>query len=405
MAISRPVEWPDQSVVTEARAAPGWRPLPFQEFVLKIHSRCNLACRYCYVYEMADQSWRSQPRSMSARVLEQSAHRIAEHAHSHRLERIDVVLHGGEPLLAGPEFVSGAARTLRRAAAGVDVRLSVQTNGLLLDDDMLAVLAEHEVLIGVSLDGGRAANDRHRRYRNGNGSFDAVAANLARLANGPHRQLFTGLLCTIDLANDPVRTYEDLLEFSPPGIDFLLPHGNWTQPPPAPARAGSASPYGDWLVTAFDRWYSAPRYETGVRTFQEIMNLLFGGASRIECIGLSPVRTLVIETAGSLEQVDTLKSTFDGAAATGYDVFTHPLDAVLTHPAVVARQRGMAVLSPTCQACPVGRICGGGYYPHRYRAGSGFRNPSVFCLDLQRLISHIHARLSADLDQLREPRQ
>src|ERR1043166_2879062 len=38
----------------------GWRPTPFREFVLKVHSRCNLTCDYCYIYEMADQSWRAQ---------------------------------------------------------------------------------------------------------------------------------------------------------------------------------------------------------------------------------------------------------------------------------------------------------------------------------------------------------
>jgi uncharacterized protein len=34
--------------------------------------------------------------------------------------------------------------------------------------------------------------------------------------------------------------------------------------------------------------------------------------------------------------------------------------------------------------------------------GSGFRNPSVYCPDLTRLIGHIRARLQADLDRLPE---
>ena len=34
-------------------------------------------------------------------------------------------------------------------------------------------------------------------------------------------------------------------------------------------------------------------------------------------------------------------------------------------------------------------ICGGGLYPHRYRHGEGFRNPSVYCDDLMRLITHV----------------
>ncbi|MET9845799.1 hypothetical protein [Streptomyces ossamyceticus] len=43
-----------------------------------------------------------------------------------------------------------------------------------------------------------------------------------------------GRLCTVDLANDPVETYEALLDFAPPRVDFLLPHGTWRHPPARP---------------------------------------------------------------------------------------------------------------------------------------------------------------------------
>ena len=46
-----------------ARPAPltlraGWRPTPFRQFIVKIHSRCDLACDHCYVYATPDQRWR-----------------------------------------------------------------------------------------------------------------------------------------------------------------------------------------------------------------------------------------------------------------------------------------------------------------------------------------------------------
>ena len=53
-------EWPATLDVARLESV-GWRPLPFREFVLKIHSRCDLACDYCYMYTMADQSWRDRP--------------------------------------------------------------------------------------------------------------------------------------------------------------------------------------------------------------------------------------------------------------------------------------------------------------------------------------------------------
>ena len=89
---------------------------------------------------------------------------------------------------------------------------------------------------------------------------------------------------------------------------------------------------------------------------------------------------------------------YDGAPATGLHLLRDPLDAALLLPAVAARQLGVRSLAPQCRACRVHPVCGGGLYAHRYRPGTGFANPSVYCADLMRLIDHIRARMQADLD-------
>jgi hypothetical protein len=71
------------------------------QFVLKVHSRCDLACDHCYVYESADQSWRGRPVAVAPDIVAQTAMRIAEHVKTHDLASVEVMLHGGEPLLAG----------------------------------------------------------------------------------------------------------------------------------------------------------------------------------------------------------------------------------------------------------------------------------------------------------------
>jgi hypothetical protein len=55
----------------------------------------------------------------------------------------------------------------------------------------------------------------------------------------------------------------------------------------------------------------------------------------------------------------------------------------------VATQIGAEALCPQCRDCHVMNICGGGLYPHCYRRGDGFRNPSVYYDDLLRLITHV----------------
>ena len=365
--------------------------------MVKIHSRCDLACDYCYMYEMADQSWRDRPRKMSMEIAEQAAMRIGEHAHKYQLPSLALILHGGEPLLAGPELISGFIEATRKATGSrVRVEAKVQTNGVGLDESYLRLFRDLEVQVGVSLDGAAGSHDRHRRFASGRGSYSAVAAGLNRLTRPSFRHLFSGLLCTIDLHNDPIETYESLASFDPPRIDFLLPHGTWATPPPGRIPDSADTPYADWLITIFDYWYPAPG--TRIRIFEEIMSLILGGPSLTEVVGLSPTRIAVIETDGTVEQADTLKVAYHGAARTGLHVARDSLDAALLLPGVVARQLSSRSLSPECRKCGIRQICGGGLYAHRYRPGSGFYNPSVYCPDLMRLICHIRERMQSDVD-------
>jgi uncharacterized protein len=388
-------EWP-ATLDVPALMADGWRPVPFREFIVKIHSRCDLACDYCYMYEMADQSWRDQPRRMSCEIAERTAMRIGEHARAHRLTDVALILHGGEPLLAGRDLISCLVTAVRVAVGPtVAVDASVQTNAVGLDDSYLRLFDELGIRVGVSLDGTASAHDRHRRFASGRGSHAAVAAGLRRLTDVSYRHLFSGLLCTIDLRNDPIDSYEALVAFEPPKIDLLLPHGTWASPPPGRIPGAAETPYADWLITVFDHWYPAPR--TRIRLFEEIMHVILGGRSATEMIGLEPSTLVVIETDGAIEQADTLKAAYHGAPQTGLHVARDPLDAALLLPGVAALQLGEGALSAECKACRIRRVCGGGLYAHRYRAGTDFANPSVYCPDLMRLIDHIRDRIQADI--------
>lgn len=389
------LEWPS-ALDVPALVADGWGPIPFRQFIVKIHSRCDLSCDYCYMYEMADQSWRDQPRRMSAETMEWTSERIGEHARAHRLQNVMLILHGGEPLLAGRELIARIVNNTRQAAGpSVRVDVAIQTNAVGLDDSYLELFSELGIRVGISLDGTAEAHDRHRRFASGRGSYAAVSVGVHRLTRDRFRHLFSGLLCTIDLRNDPVATYEALAAFEPPTIDFLLPHGTWVTPPPGRVPGAAETPYADWLIAVFDHWY--PKPTTGIRLFEDIMHLILGGASSTEAVGLAPSRTVVIETDGSIQQADTLKAAYSGAPQTGLHVVRDPLDKALLLPGIVARQLSIRALSAQCRACRIRRVCGGGLYAHRYRTGTGFANPSVYCPDLMRLINHISDTMRADI--------
>ncbi|WP_060905935.1 FxsB family cyclophane-forming radical SAM/SPASM peptide maturase [Streptomyces scabiei] len=392
----------------------GLPTVPFRQFLLKIHSLCNLSCDYCYMYFAADQSWRRRPGVMALDTVRQAMDRIAEHAREHGLSTVRIILHGGEPLLVGKRHLAELlAIVAERLTPVVEVRCSMQSNGVLLDHEFLTLLRHHRVGVAVSVDGTPEAHDRHRRFANGRASHARVAAALRLLDEPRHRDLFVGLLCTVDLDSDPVASYEALLEFAPPRVDFTLRHADWGHPPPGlghrtvpPSRPpgvvpdGEPIPYARWLIAAFDRWFDAPRKETRVRMFEEVISGVLGGAVNTEVFGLAPVDLVVVEADGALEHSDSLKIVGEGVPETGLDVFRHAFSEVLATGTIRRRQAGLLGLGRVCRGCSLVQVCGGGLYTHRHHDTTGFETPSVYCHDLAAFIGHVRSRVHAAMAQL-----
>lgn len=364
----------------------------FRQFVLKVHSRCNLACTYCYLYQGPDTTWRNRPVRVTESTMRRTSARIAEHLERHELPVSRIDLHGGEPLLSGVDPILRYAAAIREMAPpGCELSFFVQTNGTLLGPAAVRQLADSQIRVGLSLDGGSADLNHRRTDHAGRSSWPAVSRAARLLMRQP--EAYAGILCTIDVRQDPLATYESLLALAPPALDFLLPHANWASPPtgvPAPGppmRTPRAAPYGEWLAQIFDRWWDVNQLPTRIRLFEEVIALLLGAPSATESLGHSPAAAVVVETDGAIERVDSLRSAYEGASAIGCDVYRHDFDQV--------RDRLGPGPSPsaTCRGCPVFRVCGGGNLAHRYDPRSGFHNPSVYCADLELLIRHIALRL------------
>ncbi|MEY9905593.1 uncharacterized protein ABIA35_001809 [Catenulispora sp. MAP12-49] len=383
--------------------APSYGAPPFRQFVLKVASRCDLACDHCYVYEAADSSWRHKPRFMTEETVRRTAERIAEHAAAHRLPAVALVLHGGEPLLLGPARMRAIVATLREVieSAGCAVDLRVHTNGVRLTREYCDLFRDHRVRVGVSLDGDRTASDRHRRFANG-ASSHMQALRAVSLLRDDYPDIYAGVLCTIDVRNDPVAVYKAVREASPPRADFLLPHATHSDPP---LRANpDHAEYADWMLAVFDRW-NAENRPFPIRSFTSVLDAFRGLPSGTESLGLDPVDLVVVESDGTLEQTDSLKAAYDGAPATGFTVAEHSFDEASGHPGFEARRHGLADLCETCRRCPVVSVCGGGLRTHRYSAPAeaasaapstdSFDHPSVYCKDLKELIMGIRARAQA----------
>lgn len=82
--------------------------------------------------------------------------------------------HGGETLLRGLDFFRKAVALQKRYAKGRPIANSIQTNGILLNDEWCRFFKENNFLVGISIDGPEHVHDRYRKDKGGRGSFARV---------------------------------------------------------------------------------------------------------------------------------------------------------------------------------------------------------------------------------------
>jgi uncharacterized protein len=360
--------------------------------LLKVASRCNLNCTYCYVYNMGDDGWRSQPKRMPASVVDAVVDQAAKlsRAQAHPLS---VVLHGGEPLLFGVPAMSALIQDLRENLRP-DAGIHVQTNGVLLSDAFIDLFAEHDVGVSISYDG--PVHDINRLDRRGRGSHERVMSGICRLLAHPAGdRIFSGLLAVVDPTSDPISVYRTMKQTGAPAFDFLYRDGNHTNLPFGKA-AFSSTEYGEWMIGLADCYIADPD-PPRIRIVDDLMRLILGGWSQKEGVGLTEYGIVVVDTDGTVTKNDTLKVAHAGADRFGgvHNITERRLAAFLATDHFASYYALQEPSSAVCHGCPELNVCGGGMPAHRWSEDRGYDNPTVFCNDQLRLIRHLRHVLSS----------
>ena len=168
-----------------------------------------------------------------------------------------------------------------------------------------------------------------------------------------YRELYAGLLCTIDVRSDPVAVYHALAALEPPAVDFLLPHATWDTPPPG-GGSGRDTPYADWLAAVFDAWWpTAGRSRSACSTRSSRPRAAAPAAPRRSGWSASDAGRHRDRRRRSSRPTRS-RSPTTARPRPGLDIFSHPLDEAAAHPAIQARQQGLAGLSAHLPPVPGG---------------------------------------------------
>jgi uncharacterized protein len=372
------------------------------QVILKVASRCNLNCSYCYVYNMADSTWKNRPPLMTEDVFEAALQRILHQCRVTGQDRFRIAFHGGEPCLIGADtFERWCARAQSVLGDLVRLHFLIQTNGTLLDSRWIDSFRKHRVSVGISMDGPKEIHDAVRINHRQQGSYDQVERGLKLLQDGG---VSYGVGCVIPLGADPLTVHRHFVRLGCSQITYLMPHFTHDTIASIRQRYGP-TPCADFLIPIFDNWWFEGTMDVQINDLKNVARVIMGGTSYTEAIGNDPPHYVFIEADGEMEGLDNLRACGEGLSKIKLNVRQADFFALARTETMhsTAIFDGMP-LAQTCRRCPEGETCAGGHLAHRYSNARGFDNPSVWCADLLKIFAHVRERMNVGVEETRARR-
>lgn len=168
--------------------------------ILDTTNKCNLACKYCFASATMEGQLMNLETAMNALNMALNYTKCSD--------VLTVEFSGGEPLINFElirEFIPKAIETAKKKNKRMS--FTIQTNGTLLNDEIIDFLIEYDVNIGFSVDGTEKYHDTNRIFSDGQGTLATIKKNIKKIqSKGGH----VSILAVISSAEQ----YDSVIQFA-----------------------------------------------------------------------------------------------------------------------------------------------------------------------------------------------
>jgi uncharacterized protein len=192
-------------------------------YIIPIAS-CNLKCQYCFIGKINNE----ETKKIELSTIDNTIKKFVDHLLK-RNQNGNIIFYGGEPILALD--IIKYTGNLVKPFSNPKIGLSMVTNGTIINDEIIKLLKDYSISIGVSIDGPQELTDRYRLFKNSDSSvYEIVMRNIKVL-----RENDINFSLSITLSEDSLED-KNFLEWlklmNVKNIGFNLMHytektGNW----------------------------------------------------------------------------------------------------------------------------------------------------------------------------------
>lgn len=334
-------------------------------------SSCNLRCKYCFYYDVADNREVKNYGIMNNDTLENMVKKVFEEVDY----SVNFAFQGGEPTLAGINYFENFHKLVNKYnTKKIITNFSIQTNGTTLDKKWVPLLKKYNYLVGISLDGNKEIHDNFRLNSSNEGTFTRILKTTKLLKK---ENIDFNILCVVNkltaqngkliynfFKNNGFRYYQFI-----PCLDSLSSHEekDYTL---------TAKDYGNFLNDIFELWYNdiLSGKKISIRYFDNIVKIILGEEPEAcDMVGHCNINA-VLESDGSVYPCDF------------YVLDEYKLGNINndTYTSIFSVEKEMNFLNSSleinnkCKICSYFKLCRGGCRRHKEKNSDGIYE-NKFC--------------------------
>lgn len=320
-------------------------------FIVKpVSTNCNLSCLYCY------HNWinnRSKKGIMSTRVLDRFFGEIV----NLEQKRIEIIWHGGEPLLVGREFFIDILK--RENKSNKNFVNLVQTNGTLINQEWIDIFKSGNFKVGVSIDGPKVLHDLYRTRESGRGTFDSVVKKIRLLKRS---DIELGSISVV--SQDSIKIGKDIFYFL-----YNLGLRKINLSPcldPMYSYAVESRNFGRFLKDIFEEWIKLDDPEVKIVPLSSFMQVLIGGQPTVCYFKKDCSNFLSIDANGDIY---VCGRTIGEEEKKIGNIMRDNLNTILKSDKYLFIKRNIKKISKECKSCRWLKVCNNGCPLHRDNNG------------------------------------
>lgn len=382
--------------------------MPAASILIKPSSaNCNIDCKYCFYKCLSSNREEYSKGFMSEETLEQLIIQAIDYADNY----VAFAFQGGEPTLAGVDFFHKVVDLQNKHNnKGLTIENTIQTNGILIDEEWAQFLSENHFLVGLSLDGPKKVHDKYRVDALGNPTFEKVMHTVG-LFNQYHVEY--NILSVI--TNESVKKASGLYNFYKrngfayiqliPCMDEMTRDTSNTAYPNQPDLSAAEEPdtqvvhnqyavnptdYGRFLCELFDLWYEdfMQGQNMDIRMFSNLAQMAAGYPAE-ECgMNGSCNCYFVVEGDGSVYPCD-FYCMDEWKLGTVQDSF----QKLIVSDKVKEFLTASHAVHEKCKTCPHFQLCRGGCRRWRETGNAGELDLNYLCPAYEIFFEHCGERI------------